>query len=88
MGKYFFLSKIYVLSTCRGKGIGKKMMEYVVNQAKTINAGKIRLTVNKYNSGSIAAYHKMGFETVDSVNTDIGEGYFMDDYVLELPVNQ
>lgn len=87
-GKVLFLSKIYVLSTCRGKGIGKKMMEYVVGLAKSINAEKIRLTVNKYNSGSIAAYHKMGFETVDSVNTDIGKGYFMDDYVLELPTNQ
>jgi hypothetical protein len=47
---------------------------------------KICLTVNKRNAGAVAAYHKMGFETVDSVNTDIGGGFFMDDYVMELSV--
>ena len=47
---------------------------------------KIRLTVNKHNDNSIAAYKKMGFETIDSVKTDIGGGYYMDDFVMELPI--
>jgi RimJ/RimL family protein N-acetyltransferase len=44
---------------------------------------KIRLTVNKYNSNSIKAYDNMGFVSVDSIVQDIGNGYVMDDYVLE-----
>ena len=42
------------------------------------------MTVNKNNSGSIAVYQKMGFETIDSVKTSIDGGFYMDDYVMEL----
>jgi GNAT superfamily N-acetyltransferase len=79
------LSKLYVRSNYRGKGLARAFL----NEAAALcgEHGKIRLTVNKYNHGAIAAYHKMGFETVDSVKVDIGGGFFMDDYVMELSVN-
>ena len=43
----------------------------------------IYLTVNKYNSGSIEVYKKLGFTVADQVVTDIGGGYVMDDYIME-----
>ena len=43
----------------------------------------IQLTVNKYNTNTISAYKKWGFEIIDSVVTDIGEGFVMDDYIME-----
>ncbi|UII27359.1 GNAT family N-acetyltransferase [Fulvivirga maritima] len=82
-----FLSKIYVSGDFRGKGIGKKLMQHAISIAKSLPAQKIRLTVNKDNAGSIAAYHKMGFTTTDMVKTDIGNGFYMDDYILELPLH-
>jgi len=85
------LSKIYVLKEYRGNGFSRSFLE----EAKALcrweyDFNKIRLTVNKHNSGSLAVYNKMGFETVDSVKTDIGEGFLMDDYVMEmaLPENE
>ena len=42
------------------------------------------LTVNKYNELGIRAYEGTGFETIDSVETDIGGGFIMDDYIMEL----
>ena len=42
------------------------------------------LTVNKYNDLGIRAYEGTGFVTIDAVETDIGEGYIMDDYIMEL----
>jgi len=48
---------------------------------------RIQLTVNKGNSGSISVYEHWGFVTVDSVVTDIGCGFVMDDYVMELVLN-
>ena len=42
------------------------------------------LTVNRENIGSIAAYIAMGFRTVREQVTDIGEGYVMDDLVMEM----
>ena len=43
----------------------------------------IRLTVNKGNADSIAIYRHTGFAIVIDVVADIGNGYVMDDYVME-----
>jgi len=84
---YLLLSKIYVHKNNRGYGYSRSFLEEAVALCKwEYNYGKIRLTVNKNNAGAVAAYNKMGFETIDSVKTDIGGGFYMDDYVMELPV--
>lgn len=79
---YLFLSKIYILSAYRGKGIGKTMMQFISKKAKKYHLNKIRLTVNKYNINSIKAYENMGFENVRELVQDIGNGFVMDDYEL------
>ncbi len=78
-----FLSKFYVKKSYRGKGIGKKIIEIINNYAADNNANRIWLTCNKYNSESLGVYKKLGFKKIDSIVTDIGGGYVMDDYVLE-----
>ena len=88
-GEYLLLSKIYVLKDYRENGIARGFLEETVAlRREEYGLDKIRLTVNKYNDGAIAAYQKMGFETFDSVITDIGEGFFMDDFVMELSVKR
>ena len=44
------------------------------------------LTVNTGNELGIRAYRGKGFETIEAVETDIGSGYIMDDYIMEKPV--
>ena len=44
------------------------------------------LTVNKQNKMAIRAYEKQGFITVDAVVTDIGEGFVLDDCIMEKPL--
>lgn len=80
---FLFLSKFYVLKSVRGKGIGKAALQFIEDRVRELGLKKIKLTVNKYNSNSIKAYEKMGFENVDAIVQDIGNGYVMDDYVLE-----
>lgn len=80
---FLFLSKLYVLKSARGNGIAKTALTYIESKAKENAIPKIQLTVNKYNSNSITAYEKMGFNNVDSIVQDIGNGYVMDDYVFE-----
>ncbi|MCO7226481.1 GNAT family N-acetyltransferase [Pleionea sp. CnH1-48] len=82
-GSRCFLSKLYVDKQCRGRGFSRQALIFIDEQAKATGCSHISLTVNKYNSGSIAAYKKMGFEQIDEVVADIGSGYVMDDYVLE-----
>ncbi|MCL6265338.1 GNAT family N-acetyltransferase [Flagellimonas myxillae] len=84
---FLFLSKIYVQSSHRGKGVGRRAIEFMKTRVKELNLKKIRLTVNKYNSNSIKAYEKIGFINVDSVVQDIGNGFVMDDYVLEKKID-
>ncbi len=78
-----FLSKFYITKSERGKGYGRIMMAHLETLAKEKNLNKISLTVNKYNTGSITIYKKIGFAISDSVVKDIGEGFFMDDYQME-----
>lgn len=80
---FLFLSKLYVLSSARGNGIGKAALLFVEEQVRERGLKKIQLTVNKYNLNSIKAYEKMGFINARSIVQDIGGGFVMDDYVLE-----
>ena len=79
-----FLSKIYILSSERGCGIGKETIELVKEIAINRGLGKVHLTVNKENRNTISAYQKIGFNITGEVCADIGEGYLMDDYEMEL----
>jgi ribosomal protein S18 acetylase RimI-like enzyme len=76
-----FLSKLYVLDSFRGKGIGKQGIKFIKS---AFEHPVIQLTVNKNNFNSIAFYKKVGFKIVEDVVTDIGNGFVMDDYVMEM----
>ena len=78
-----FLSKIYVLKNQRGKGIGRTAMEFVISAAKGLNCTKVALTVNRFNQNSIRAYESAGFEKKGELVQDIGNGFVMDDYLME-----
>ncbi len=76
------LHKLYMLPNLQGKGFGKLAVNEVLSIAsKNKNLGVV-LNVNKYNS-AIQFYSKIGFSIIDSVVINIGNGYIMDDYVME-----
>ncbi|GAA3652163.1 GNAT family N-acetyltransferase [Flavivirga jejuensis] len=77
-----FLSKIYVLSSYRGKKIGKMVMMFVEEKAKSYQLKSIRLTVNINNINAIKAYEKLGFINTGALIADIGNGFVMDDYQM------
>ncbi|MFO8031527.1 MAG: GNAT family N-acetyltransferase [Desulfohalobiaceae bacterium] len=77
------LSKIYVQQDYRGQGLGRAALQRVQEDCQQLGLDLIWLTVNKYNSRSIAWYKKMGFEYACSLVADIGAGFVMDDYKLE-----
>ncbi|MFI1771512.1 GNAT family N-acetyltransferase [Thalassobellus citreus] len=80
---YLYISKLYVLKTYRGKKIAKAAMFFTESMAKSQNISVIKLNVNKYNSNSMLAYEKMGFVKTASTIEDIGNGFVMDDYLME-----
>lgn len=80
---HMFLSKLYIKKEFRHKGLGTKAFDFIKNCAKENNYTNIILTVNKYNTNTINAYKKWQFKEIDSVVTDIGNGFVMDDYIME-----
>lgn len=79
------IHKIYVLPGTQGAGLGIQFFELVKQKAKENNQKAIFLNVNKYNS-ALYFYTKLGFSIVNDEVIDIGEGYVMDDYVMELGI--
>lgn len=50
--------------------------------ARAQGCDQVYLQVNRNNFDSIAVYRRLGFEVADRVKTDIGGGFYMDDYVM------
>ena len=76
------LEKLYVHQLVRGKGYGAALIEHVAKAAMRQDMATLYLQVNKYNHGSVAAYLRTGFRVGKAVKLDIGNGFFMDDYVM------
>lgn len=78
-----FLSKLYIHKTYRGKGFAREAINFLSNICIKNKLSKIWLTVNKHNYNTIKAYEKMKFVIVREQVTDIGNGFVMDDYIME-----
>lgn len=81
-----FLSKLYLKKEARNRHLSTKTIQYLKTLCQKRGLSSIWLTCNKYNTNTLAVYHHLGFETVRSQVTDIGNGYVMDDYILECRV--
>lgn len=77
----FRLHKFYILPTEQGKGLGKFLLEYLVDEIKSKGGIRLELNVNRHNR-AISFYKKLGFEIVSNEDIDIGNGYFMNDFVM------
>lgn len=81
-----FLSKLYIHKDFRGKKIASYMFQKFIEICKMRNLSKIWLTCNRHNANTLAIYEHLGFVKVREEVTDIGNGFVMDDYILEYDV--
>jgi GNAT superfamily N-acetyltransferase len=77
------LNKLYVLPNAHGTGAGKGLLNKAIEVAKAENSTSIFLQVNKHNN-AYTFYLKNGFEKEQEFKFDIGNGFYMDDYVMRL----
>jgi len=78
------ISKLYLLPSLHGKGIGRQMLQLVKDDALRSGARTVTLFVNRNNVKAIRAYEQFGFARSREVATDIGGGFVMDDYQMVL----
>jgi GNAT superfamily N-acetyltransferase len=76
------LHKLYLRLELHGHGLGSLLLHHCENEAQGSGARRLILAVNKRNSRALAAYQRNGFTVVDSIVTDIGGGFVMDDFVM------
>lgn len=79
----FRLHKIYVLPQQQGSGTGKLLLETVITKAKEMGATLLELNVNRHNKARYF-YEKQGFVIAGKIDIEIGSGFFMNDYIMEL----
>jgi diamine N-acetyltransferase len=79
----FKLNKIYLDNRLQGKGLGKWLLNDIISRVKAEGARALLLNVNRHNNAR-GFYIKMGFSILKEELIDIGSGYYMDDYIMEL----
>ncbi len=78
-GEDYFIHKLYVNTGIHRKGTGRALFNHVFGDMKFKT---IRLTVNRQNCTAINFYFKIGFIIEKIIDIDIGEGFFMNDFVM------
>ena len=83
----FHLQKIYVLPLFQGCRLGKALFEQAVKAIKEIHPGpcEMHLNVNR-NNKALQFYQHLGMEKVAEGDFHIGNGYYMNDYIMGLKI--
>ncbi len=77
------LHKIYIDPDQQGKGIGKSMLQFIMNEISLKGVNYLELNVNRENK-AIGFYKKLGFNIIAEEDIPIGNGFFMNDYVMQI----
>ncbi len=79
----FKLHKLYVLPGRQGKGLGRTLLQFIFETIRPEGAAMLRLNVNRFNKAR-QFYERMGFAVIGEEDIDIGHGYFMNDFIMEI----
>jgi ribosomal protein S18 acetylase RimI-like enzyme len=83
----FRLHKLYLAISQHGKGLGKMLVSHVASSARAAGAGFLELNVNRKNP-TVDFYKKMGFFVHKEICEGIGNGYFVDDFIMLLSLHE
>jgi ribosomal protein S18 acetylase RimI-like enzyme len=81
MEDHYHISKLYILPTGQGKGIGNQLLDKLYITLKLKNIQIVTLNVNRHNP----AYHfylKMGFQVIEEVDIPL-DRFWLNDYVMQ-----
>lgn len=83
----YHLEKLYVMPENQGTGLGRVLFERVVAEVKSLSGSHavIELNVNRYNK-ALQFYEHIGMRRARMGDFPIGNGYYMNDYVMSLDV--
>lgn len=80
---YLRVHNIYLLPDFQGTGLGRAMLNHCMDVAFDLDQHTLHLNVNRFNKAR-EFYEHVGFRIVGEEDIDIGQGYLMEDYIMEL----
>jgi GNAT superfamily N-acetyltransferase len=81
------IHKLYLLPETQGKGYGRELINQITQMALQDGDSSLTLNVNRFNE-AYDFYLKTGFQKVGEENIDIGQGFLMEDFIMEKPLFQ
>ena len=81
--RIYKLDKLYVSPKSQKVGAGMKLLQEVIRRVIDSGGKELILQVNRKNK-SVGFYQKMGFEILREQDFHIGDGFYMNDYVMSL----
>jgi ribosomal protein S18 acetylase RimI-like enzyme len=77
------LHKLYVDITLQRRGIGAILLDKITQVIKSDHGKFLQLQVNRNNLSALQFYKKHDFFIIKAIDMEIGNGYFMNDYILQ-----
>lgn len=81
------IHKIYVDGRFQGKGFGKEFILFLEKQGSEMKGKTIQLYVKRDNPAKVF-YEKMGYFSIKEVDKNIGNGYWMNDFLMEKAISR
>ncbi|MBC7412980.1 MAG: GNAT family N-acetyltransferase [Bacteroidia bacterium] len=81
-----FIHKFYIHSKIRGNKVGERLLNAILANYTTINT--VQLVVNRQNFTAVNFYFKQGFTIIDAFDNNIGGGFFMNDFKMQLTLSK
>ncbi|AZB01564.1 GNAT family N-acetyltransferase [Chryseobacterium joostei] len=80
------LHRIYLIPESKGKGLGKLALQFLNEKVSENGNERIILNVNKHNAAK-KFYESQGYRVYDEGVFDIGNGFVMDDFLMEFLIH-
>lgn len=75
------LHKLYIIPGCKGKGLGRRLLEHIEKEVYPLGALELHLNVNRYNP-SKGFYDACGYRVIQEVDLPMGS-FWMNDFVMQ-----
>jgi ribosomal protein S18 acetylase RimI-like enzyme len=82
----FKLNKLYILPNIQRSGAGSALLDTCISFAKENRGQRLILQVNRQNPAR-HFYEKHGFSIREEIDLHVGEGFYMNDYVMEKDIS-
>ena len=77
------VAKMAVAESCQGRGIGRRLLAYTIEQGRALGADSLYLETNNKLANAVHLYESLGFEHEGRLRARRKHGdVFLDDYMM------